>query len=116
MFRANIEVTEKDMTWGQFKALCESNKLEITSLSLIDDQAAVVPNSTIDIPPNAACAIHFKSAEMQIPSGSASLVAESVGYIADGLESINRWSRNAGEVISSESTPKNAVHGIRILR
>lgn len=116
MFEANIKITEKDMTWGELKTLCESKKLRISSMALLDDQGAVVPETPINIPPGALCAIHFKTAEAQFPSGNTELIVESVGYANDSPnEVINQWYRKSGKVVSNESaTLKNVIHGIKM--
>jgi len=41
MFEAHIKITEKEMTWSELKALCESKKLRVLSLALIDDNGKV---------------------------------------------------------------------------
>ena len=81
MFEAHIKITEKEMTWSELKALCESKKLRILSLALIDDNGKSVTDSNVAITPDARYALQFKSAETDLASGATGLVSESVGYI-----------------------------------
>ncbi len=79
MFEACIRITEKNMTWSELKTLCESKGLQIISLALADAEGRTVPDSSCAIPPDALCALHFKTAETDLSSGAAEVVSESVG-------------------------------------
>ena len=115
MFEAYFKITEKDMAWSELKALCEDRKLRILSLALIDSEGRMVFDSSVAIPPDAQCALHFKTAETDMASGATELVSESVGYIdAESREITKKW-----DCKSNAATPKvlmsaeNLVHGIK---
>ena len=115
MFEAHIKITEKEMTWSELKVLCESKKLRILSLALIDDNGKSVTDSNVAITPDARYALQFKSAETDLASGATGLVSESVGYIdAESREITRQWDRVSGTAtLKMLNTPENQVHGIK---
>ena len=115
MFEAHIKITEKEMTWSELKALCESKKLRILSLALIDDNGKSVTDSNVAITPDARYALHFKTAEMDLGSGATGLVSESVGYIdAESREITRQWDRMSGTAkLKMLTITENQVHGIK---
>ncbi len=115
MFEACIRITEKDMTWSELKAFCEGRKLQIITVALIDNEGRMMLDSSVAIPPDAWCALHFKTAEADLASEATELVSESVGYIdAEAREVTKLWNRKSNEIIPKVlTTPENQVHGIR---
>ena len=115
MFEVYVKITEKDMTWGELRAFCESKKLRILSLALIDDNGKSVTDSNVAVTPDARYALHFKTAEMDMASGATGLVSESVGYIdAESREITRQWDRVSGTAtLKMLNTPENQVHGIK---
>jgi hypothetical protein len=115
MFEACIRITEKDMSWNELKALCEGRKLQIITLALINDEGRLMLDSSVAIPPDALCALHFKTAEADLASEATELVSESVGYIdAEAREVTKLWNRKSNEVIPKVlTTAENQVHGIK---
>ena len=115
MFEAYIKITENEMTWSELRALCESKKLRILSLAMIDDEGRTVRDSTVAVTPDAQCALHFKTAEMDVGSGATGLVSESVGYIdAESREITKRRDRTSDiATLRILNTSENQVHGIK---
>lgn len=115
MFEACIRITEKEMTWSELKAFCEGRKLQIITLALLDNEGRTMLDSSIAIPPDAWCALHFKTAEVELASEVTELVSESVGYIdAESREITKQWNRKSNEIIPKVLTaPENQVHGIK---
>ena len=115
MFEVCIRITEKDMTWGELKALCEGRKLQIITLALIDNKGRTMLDSSVAIPPDALCALHFKTAEADLASEAMELVSESVGYIdAESREITKRWNHKSNAIIPKVlATSENHVHGIK---
>lgn len=115
MFEACIRITEKDMTWSELKALCEGRKLQIITLALIDNESRTILDSSVAIPPDALCALHFKTAEADLASEVTELVSESVGYIdAESREITKQWNHKPNAIIPKVLTaPENQVHGIK---
>ncbi|MGB8216214.1 MAG: hypothetical protein WCE94_02840 [Candidatus Methanoperedens sp.] len=115
MFEAYLKITEKDMAWSELKALCEDKKLRILSLALIDSEGRMVSDSSIAIPPDAQCALHFKTAETDMASGATELVSESVGYIdAESREITKKWDCKSNAATPKVlMSPENLVHGIK---
>ncbi len=115
MFEACIRITEKEMTWSELKAFCEGRKLPIIALALLDNEGRAMFDSSVVIPPDALCALHFKTAEADLASEVTELVSESVGYIdAESREITKQWDRKSNAIIPKVSaTPENQVHGIK---
>ncbi len=115
MFEACIRITEKDMTWSELKALCEGRKLQIITLALLDNEGRTMLDSSVAIPPDALCALHFKTAEAELTSEATELVSESVGYIdAEAREVTKLWDRKSNAIIPKVlATSENQVHGIK---
>lgn len=115
MFEACIRITEKDMTWSELKALCEGRKLQIITLALLDNEGRTVLDSSVAIPSDALCALHFKTAETDLNSEETELVFESVGYIdAEAREVTKQWDRRGNKIAPQVlTTPENQVHGIK---
>jgi hypothetical protein len=70
MFEACIKITENEMTWSELKTLCEEKGLKIITLALTNSSGKTVPGSSIVLPPDAKFALHFKTAETDLGSGS----------------------------------------------
>lgn len=115
MFEACIRITEKDMTWSELKALCEGKNLQIITLALIDNEGRTMLDSSVAIPPDARCALHFKTAEADLASEITELVSESVGYIdAEAREITKQWNRKTNAIIPKVlAASENQVHGIK---
>lgn len=115
MFEACIRITENDMTWSELKALCEEKKLQIVILGLTDNEGRMMFESSVAIPPDALCALHFKSAETDMASLATEIVSESVGYIdAESREVTRKWDCKTGIITPKVSeTHENQVHGIK---
>lgn len=115
MFEACIRITEKDMTWSELKAFVEEKKLQIIILALRDSEGRMMFESSMPIPPDARCALHFKSAELDMASQETEIVSESVGYIdAESREITRKWDCKTGIITPKVSViPENEVHGIR---
>ncbi len=115
MFEACIRITEKEMTWSELKALCEGKKLQIITLTLLDNEGRTMLDSSVAVPPDALCALHFKTAEADLASAATELVSESVGYIdAESREVTKQWNCKSNEIVPKVLTaPENQIHGIR---
>jgi hypothetical protein len=115
MFEACIRITEKEMTWSELKALCEGKKLQIITLALLDNEGGTMFDSSVVIPPDARCALHFKTAEADLASEATELVSESVGYIdAESREVTKLWHRKSNDIVPKVlAAPENQVHGIK---
>ncbi len=114
MFEACIRITEKDMTWNELKALCEGRKLQIITLALLDNEGTMMLDSSVSIPPDALCALHFKTAEADLAEAT-ELVSESVGYIdVESREITKQWNHKSNAIIPKVlAASENQVHGIK---
>jgi len=115
MFEACIRITENEMTWSDLKALCEEKGLKVITLAMMNNDGKMVPGSSIAVPPDAQYALHFKTAETDMGSGSTQLVSESIGYIdAASREITKHWSPGSDVTEMKVLTEaENVVHGIR---
>ncbi len=115
MFEACIKITENEMTWSELKTLCKEKGLKIITLALANSSGKMVPGSSIVVPPDAVYALHFKTAETDLGSGSQQVVSESVGYIdAASREITKNWGTGSDTAeMKVLAVSENQVHGIR---
>lgn len=115
MFEACIKITEDEMTWSELKALCEEKGLKIITLALANSSGKMVAGSSIVVPPDAMYALHFKTAETDLGSGSQQVLSESVGYIDTASREITKQWGTGSETAQMKvlDVSENQVHGIR---